>query len=126
MTDAYDLFQQGRQHLEAGMPAQATVALEKAKRLEPAKASIRESLGIAYFRIQRWQEAEAEFRAVLEISPTDDYAHYALGRSLEKQGRDAEANGHYKLASSLRPESERYADRIMDLEPAADEPDDDS
>ncbi len=120
MTDAYDLFQQGRNHLQAGMPAQATVALEKAKRLEPHKASIRESLGIAYFRIQRWQEAEAEFRAVLEISPTDDYAHYALGRSLEKQGRDAEANGHYKLASSLRPGSERYADRIMDLEPLED------
>ncbi len=121
MTDAYDLFQKGRSHLKDGMPAQATVALEKAKRLEPNKASIREALGIAYFRIQRWQEAEAEFRAVLEISPTDDYAHYALGRSLEKQGRDAEANGHYKLASSLRPESERYADRIMDLEPPDDE-----
>ena len=54
---------------------------------------------------------------MLELAPTDDYAHYALGRSLEKQGRDAEANGHYKLASSLRPGSERYADRIMDLEP---------
>ena len=85
------------------MAAQATVALEKAKKLEPDKASIREALGIAYFRIQRWKEAEAEFRAVLELSPTDDYAHYALGRALEKQGRDAEANGHYKLASSLSP-----------------------
>jgi Flp pilus assembly protein TadD len=106
------------------MPAQATVALEKAKKLEPHKASIREALGIAYFRIQRWQEAEAEFRTVLEISPTDDYAHYALGRSLEKQGRDAEANGHYKLASSLSPGSETYAQRIMELdgEPPVDEP----
>jgi len=117
MSDAYDLFQQGRRHLESRMAAQATVALEKAKRLEPAKASIREALGIAYFRIQRWGEAEAEFRAVLELAPTDDYAHYALGRALEKQGRVAEANGHYKLASSMNPESERYADRIMDLEP---------
>jgi len=122
MSDAYTLFQQGRHHLKDGMPAQATVALEKAKRLEPDKASIREALGIAYFRIQRWKEAEAEFRAVLELSPTDDYAHYALGRALEKQGRDAEANGHYKLASSLRPESESYADRIMDLEPEGEEP----
>ena len=69
MTDAYDLFQQGRSHLKEGMAAQATVALEKAKRLEPDKASIREALGIAYFRIQRWEEAEAEFRAVLELSP---------------------------------------------------------
>ena len=40
---------------------------------------------------------------MLELSPADDYAHYALGRCLEKQGRDREANGHYKLASSLRP-----------------------
>lgn len=116
MSDAYENFQRGRAHLKDGMAAQATVALEKAKKLEPHKASIREALGIAYFRIQRWKEAEAEFRAVLELSPTDDYAHYALGRALEKQGRDAEANGHYKLASSLRPDSERYADRIMDLE----------
>jgi Flp pilus assembly protein TadD len=124
VTEAYDLFQQGREHLKRGMPAQATVALEKAKKLEPHKASIREALGIAYFRIQRWQEAEAEFRTVLEISPTDDYAHYALGRSLEKQGRDAEANGHYKLASSLSPGSETYAERIMELdgEPPVDEP----
>ena len=121
MSDAYESFQEGRRRLKKGMTAQATVPLERAKRLEPAKASIREALGIAYFRIQRWSEAESEFRAVLELSPTDDYAHYALGRSLEKQGRDAEANGHYKLASSMSPDSERYADRIMDLEP----PDDD-
>ena len=115
MSDAYDLFQQGRKHLRDGMAAQATVSLEKAKRLEPNKASIREALGIAYFRIQRWPEAEAEFRAVLELSPADDYAHYALGRALEKQGRDAEANGHYKLAKSLRPDSEAYAARVRDL-----------
>ena len=123
VTEAYDYFQQGRAHLKDGMAAQATVALEKAKKLEPDKASIREALGIAYFRIQRWKEAEAEFRAVLELSPTDDYAHYALGRALEKQGRDAEANGHYKLASSLSPNSEHYAERIMELD-RSDEPGD--
>jgi Flp pilus assembly protein TadD len=116
MSETYDLFQQGRTHLRKGRAAQATVALEKAKRREPAKASIREALGIAYFRIQRWDEAEREFRAMLELSPADDYAHYALGRCLEKQGREHEANGHYKLASSLRPGSEQYASRIKDLD----------
>ena len=103
MSDAYDLYQQGRAHLRSGMPAQATVALEKAKRLEPEKASIREALGIAYFRIKRWAEAEAEFRKVLELSPADDYAHYALGRALRNQGRHDEARTHLKLARSLRP-----------------------
>ena len=112
----YNLFQQGREHLAKGMAAQATVALEKAKKREPDKASIREALGIAYFRIHRFDEAEREFRAMLEISPADDYAHYALGRCLEKQGKAAEANGHYKLASSLRPDQADYESRIKQLD----------
>src|SRR3954468_9808013 len=116
MSEVYDYFQQGKRHLRTGMAAQATVPLEKAKRREPNKASIRESLGIAYFRIGRYDEAAAEFRAVLELSPADDYAHYALGRCLEKQGHVAEANGHYKLASSLRPESTTSSSRILDLD----------
>ena len=117
MSDAYDYFREGQKRLRTGMTAQATVPLEKAKRLEPDKASIREALGIAYFRLARWQEAEQEFRTIVEeLQPTDDYAHYALGRTLEQQGRAAEANGHYKLASSLRPASEHYASRILHLD----------
>jgi len=114
VSEAYDFFQEGRRRLRKGMTAQATVPLEKAKRLEPQKASIREALGIAYFRLLRWVEAEEEFRAVLELSPTDHYAHYALGRALAKQGRASEANGHYKRASSMEPASRRYAARIRE------------
>ena len=116
MSEVYDYFQQGKRHLQKGMAAQATVPLEKAKRREPNKASIRESLGIAYFRIGRYDEAAAEFRAMLELSPADDYAHYALGRCLEKQGKTHEANGHFKLASQMRPESADYSSRIRDLD----------
>ena len=49
-------------------------------------------------------------------------AHLRKGRAaqatvaLEKQGKDTEANGHYKLASSLRPQNEHYASRILDLD----------
>jgi len=111
----YSLFQKGTAHLKRGMAAQATVALEKAKKREPDKASIREALGIAYFRIRRWEEAEAEFRKVLDLSPVNDYAHYALGRCLEKQGRGHEANRHYKLASSLQPAADHYRARIKDI-----------
>ena len=50
-------------------------------------------------------EAEEEFRKVLELSPADDYAQYALGRALRNQGRHDEARGHLKLARSLRPRS---------------------
>ena len=114
---AYDLFKEGQKRLRSGLTAQATVPLEKAKRLAPAKASIREALGIAYFRLSRWRDAEREFRTIVEeLSPTDHYAHYALGRALEHLGKTSEANGHYKLASSMKPSSETYSSRILDLE----------
>jgi Flp pilus assembly protein TadD len=103
MSETYDLFQLGRSHLRNGMAAQATVPLEKAKRAEPRSRSIREALGIAYFRIGRWPEAEAEFRVLVELSPDDEFAHYALGRTLAKQGRQKEAIPHIKLGRALRP-----------------------
>jgi len=103
MSETYDLFQRGRKHLRSGMAAQATVSLEKAKRREPRSRSIREALGIAYFRLGRWEEAEAEFRALVELAPSDEFAHYALGRALVNQGKRDEARPHIKLARSLRP-----------------------
>ena len=114
MTETYEAFQEGRKRLRAGQTAQATVPLEKAKRREPGKASIRETLGIAYFRLGRYEEAADEFRAVLALSPVNDYAHYALGRCLEKLGRETEAQGHYKLARSLRPGEAQYEARVRE------------
>ena len=117
MSETYDLYRQGRDHLAAGLAAQATVPLEKAKRREPRKASIREALGIAYFRIRRWADAEAEFREILELAPVDHYAHFALGRCLEKQGRPEEAVGHYRLATFFRPQSAEYRKALAKLAP---------
>ena len=99
------------------MSAQATVSLEKAKRHEPGSRSIREALGIAYFRLRRWEEAEAEFRALVELSPADEFAHHALARTLVNQGKRKEATPHIKLARSLRPRPDLEGD------PLASEPD---
>ena len=118
MSETYDLFKQGREHMAAGLNAQATVALEKAKRREPEKTSIREALGIAYFRIRRFAEAEQEFRDILERAPVDHYAHFALGRCLEKQGRPQEAVGHYKMATFFRPQSQEYRRALEALQAA--------
>ncbi len=103
MSETFELFQKGKRHLADGRPAQAIVSLERAKRHEPSKASIREALGIAYFRLSRFEEAEAEFRAMIEITPSDAYGYYGLGRSLRRLGRGAEARGQLKLARMLSP-----------------------
>ncbi len=104
----YDLFQQGRAHLERGDNAQATVPLEKAKRREPDKASIREALGVAYLRMRRYEEAAAEFEHILAAAPANDYAHYCLGRCLSRLGKPGVAAGHYKMAFWLRPDVGYY------------------
>ncbi|HEY4977518.1 MAG TPA: tetratricopeptide repeat protein [Gaiellaceae bacterium] len=114
MSSTYELFQKGKRHLADGMPAQAVVSLEKAKRHEPRKASIREALGIAYLRLGRFEEAESEFRAMVEITPTDAYAYYGLGRSLASLGRSAEARGQLKLARMLSPFEPLPGDRSGD------------
>jgi Flp pilus assembly protein TadD len=103
VSETYDLFQQGRDHLRGGRPSQATVALEKAKRREPEKASIREALGIAYFRVSRWDEAEVEFRKLVELAPVDPFAHRALARTLDRLGRREDATQHHALARALEP-----------------------
>jgi tetratricopeptide (TPR) repeat protein len=106
--DAYALFQRGLSLLAGNHWAQAAVSLEKAKRLEPDKTSIREALGRAYFRSGRYQRAANEFSAVVERSPANDYAHFCLGRSFEKLGDRSNAKRHLALACGMRPDRTDY------------------
>jgi tetratricopeptide (TPR) repeat protein len=106
--DAYALFQRGLSLLAENHWAQAAVSLEKAKRLEPDKTSIREALGRAYFRSGRYRHAASEFSAVVERSPANDYAHFCLGRSFEKLGDRRAARRHLSLAFGMRPDRTDY------------------
>jgi Flp pilus assembly protein TadD len=107
-NDAYALFKRGLELLANSHWAQAAVSLEKAKRLEPDKTSIREALGRAYFRSGRYQRAANEFSAVVERSPANDYAHFCLGRSFEKLGDRSNARRHLALACGMRPDRTDY------------------
>src|SRR5919202_5887306 len=108
MDDVYDLYQRGMSVLEDGHFHAATVPLAKAADLEPDKTSIREALGRAYFRSQHFEQARAEFEAVVERAPTNDYALFCLGRSLLQLGRPAEARKPLVLAACLQPERRDY------------------
>jgi Flp pilus assembly protein TadD len=108
MDNVYDLFTRGTRLLEDGDFHAATVPLARARDLEPDKASIREALGRALFRSQRYEQAAAEFEAVVERAPTNDFALFCLGRSLQLLGRHHEARHPLALASNLRPERSDY------------------
>ena len=107
-ADLYGLYRRGMSLLESGDFAQAAVPLAKAARQAPEKASIREALGRAYFHSSRFGEAAAEFEAIVETHPVDDYAHFCLGRALTKCGERERARHHLALASNLRPDRGDY------------------
>jgi Flp pilus assembly protein TadD len=114
VADVYELFCNGTRLLEQGNFHAAAVPLSRARELEPDKDSIREALGRALFGAQRYEEAAAEFSAIVEHRPTDDYAQFCLGRSLQQLGRHAEARGPLTLAANLKPQRadyRRYLDR---------------
>jgi len=108
VDSAYDLFRRGSRLLEDGDCHAATVPLARARQLEPGSASVREALGRAYFGSRRFAEAAAEFEAVAAKAPTDDYALFCLGRSLQQLGRHAEARKALAQASHLRPDRADY------------------
>lgn len=108
MDDVYDLYQRGIALLERGDFHQATVPLSRARDLDPEKTSIREALGRAFFRSSQYEAARAEFQAVVDRAPTNDYALFCLGRSLMMLGQMREARKPLVLAAGLRPERRDY------------------
>ena len=106
--DVYDLFKRGTELLEAGHNHQATVPLSRARDLAPDKTSIREALGRALFGAQRYEQAAKEFQAVVDRAPTNDFALFCLGRSLQLLGRHAEARRPLALAACMQPGRRDY------------------
>ncbi len=108
MEDVYELFRRGTELLEAGHNHQATIPLSRARDLAPDKTSIREALGRALFHTQRYEQAAAEFQAIIDQSPINDYALFCLGRCLQLLGRHAEARKPLALAACLQPGRRDY------------------
>jgi tetratricopeptide (TPR) repeat protein len=108
MESVYHLYQRGCDLLGHGDHQAAIVPLTRARDLDPDKASIREALGRALFHAQRYQDAAAEFEAIAARTPTNDYALFCLGRSMQLMGRHREARQPLALACSLRPERADY------------------
>jgi Flp pilus assembly protein TadD len=114
MDDLYDLFRRGTELLEAGHNHQAAFPLARARDLDPDKTSIREALGRALFHTQRYEQAAVEFQAVIDRAPTNDYALFCLGRSLQMLGRHAEARKPLAQAAGMQPgrrDYRRYRDQ---------------
>jgi tetratricopeptide (TPR) repeat protein len=66
-------------------------------------ASVQLLAGRAYLGSAQFQRAQAAFERVLELDPADHYARFALGRTLQRQGRLTEAKTQLRLAVAMNP-----------------------
>ena len=87
-------------------------AVGAARELEPllvgeaTPKSVLELAGRAFFRSAQLGRAEDAFARLVDRDPSDAYARFALGRTLERQSRRREAAVCYRLAAAMDPKDE--------------------
>ncbi|MDO7867113.1 tetratricopeptide repeat protein [Nocardioides jiangxiensis] len=90
-------------------PAKALELVDKALADEPENRGLRSLRAWAYLMRAQLQKAEAELRTLVEEVPDDAWARHALGRSLERQSRYADALPHLRLAGAMTGDPEHEA-----------------
>ena len=101
--DTYEWFHRAKRLLSEGNPDAAVVLLERVQRTDATPAVV-ETLGRALFEARRYDEAIEVLTELVEQSPNDDYAHYALGMALWRRQQFPSARDHLSMAFVMRPD----------------------
>ena len=114
-VDVHTWYTTGMELLGKGSPAAAAQVLQRAADAEPGSRSVREALARAQFDTGQYAAAADNFRAIVEASPADDYAHFGLGLSLARCGDHAAAAEYLALAVAMRPDRKHYTDALRQV-----------
>lgn len=101
MTTTHELLQRGRLFRESGDPSSAARYLSEAATAAPDNRAILTELALAHFESAALPKAESVARRLIELDPSDSYAHLLLGRTLARQSRHTEAIPHLRLAAAM-------------------------
>ncbi|MER8014762.1 tetratricopeptide repeat protein [Streptomyces griseoluteus] len=101
-TDVID-FRAAEHLLDARDPRGAVKLLDEVIAAHPENTAARLLRARAFFAAAQLRPAELEFTVVLEREPDNAFAHFALGRTYERQGRSGQARRHFRLAAALDP-----------------------
>lgn len=97
----WDTWQQAQLFFDAGQPTEAARLLDDVLAADPRSSAALELHARALYASAQLGRAETALRALLERHPDDGWAHLALARTLERQGRAAEAAACRRLAGAL-------------------------
>lgn len=104
MTDTmFDAFRRAEKLLAEGCPLDALRALASVVGEAGDEPSVQTLAGRAYLDSAQFKRAQAAFERVLELDPADHYARFALGRTLQRQGRLTEAKTQLRMATAMNP-----------------------
>ena len=109
--DTYEWFHRAKRLLSEGNPDAAVVLLERVQRTDATPAVV-ETLGRALFEARRYDEAIEVLTELVEQSPNDDYAHYALGMALWRRQQFPSARDHLSMALVMRPDRDEYGQAL--------------
>jgi predicted Zn-dependent protease len=110
-VDRLETYREAERYFDWGDPLAASRLLAPLVEAEPNNAMVQQLAGRAYFASAQLTRAEAAFARVVELDPTDHWSRFALGRTVERQGRAGEAAGHYRIAVALEPATD-YAEAL--------------
>ncbi|GAA3855512.1 tetratricopeptide repeat protein [Saccharothrix violaceirubra] len=107
MTDStFDAFRQAEALLAERRPLDALRALSVVLEVAGDEPSVQLLAGRAYLGSAQFQRAEEAFRKVVDLDPSDYYARFALGRTLQRQSRLTEALAQFRMAAAMNPTPE--------------------
>ena len=96
--------------------------IRKAVELRPRDGYIVDSLGWAYYKLHRYEEAVTELERAVELRPQDSVINDHLGDAYWKVGRRLEAQFQWNHARDLDPEPEELPKILEKIEKGLPEP----
>jgi tetratricopeptide (TPR) repeat protein len=90
--------------------------LKQAVELQPRDGHIIDSLGWAYYRLERYEEAVRELEKAVDLRASDSVINDHLGDAYWKVGRTLEARFQWQHAKDLNPEPEDLPKILEKLE----------
>ncbi|WP_026422783.1 tetratricopeptide repeat protein [Actinokineospora inagensis] len=102
-VDTFAAFRHAESLVARRRPLDALAALAPVLAAAPDAPSVHLLAGRAYLNSAQLLRAEAAFQRVLELDPTDHYARFALGKTLQRQSRLPEAQTQLRMAVAMNP-----------------------
>ncbi len=97
------------------------VMLKKAVELQPRDGYIIDSLGWAYYRLGKYEDAVRELERAVDIKPADPVLNDHLGDAYWKAGRVNEARFQWNHARDLKPEADDLEKILKKIDKGMDE-----